>query len=326
MVILAIVFAIVPMVIYPMFIYWMDRYEKEPIGLLAGAFLWGFVPAAILSFIVQIVLEFPLIVVDETGTLAGAAGPVLFAPFTEEIFKGIAVLVIYLVWRNEFDGVFDGIIYGSLVGFGFAAVENILYFTFYDPGNIATIVLRAFVFGLNHAFFTSLTGIGFGVARHTRKLAGRLAAPLVGLAGAMAAHFLHNASLTFAESLPILICVPFVSNPFGIILVFVITLVAIRRERQWIIDQLADEVERGTLTRETYATISTPLERWSARMTALSSKGISRWQQLGRYFQTLTELAYRKHAFQNRGEAGASPAMIDELRRKAVELGQQVSG
>ena len=35
--------AIIPMMIYPIFVYWMDRYEKEPIGLLTTTFLWGFI-------------------------------------------------------------------------------------------------------------------------------------------------------------------------------------------------------------------------------------------------------------------------------------------
>ncbi len=70
--------------------------------------------------------------------------------------------------RHEFDGVLDGLIYGVLIGFGFAMTENFFYFIgAFDEGGFvnltAVIILRSVVFGLNHAFYTSLTGIGFGL-------------------------------------------------------------------------------------------------------------------------------------------------------------------
>ena len=57
----SIIAAIVPMLIYPLFLYWMDRYEKEPLSLLGAAFFWGFIPAALLSLIAQVIFEIPLL-------------------------------------------------------------------------------------------------------------------------------------------------------------------------------------------------------------------------------------------------------------------------
>jgi len=174
----AVIAGIVPMLIYPVFLYWMDRYEKEPLGLVAATFLWGFIPAALMSLITQVIIGVPFLMLDATGALADAVIAVAVAPVTEEIFKGAALLMIMLIWRHEFDGVFDGVIYGSLVGFGFAAIENILYFLDSD-GSI--VFSRAVLFGLNHALYTSLTGIGFGVGRHSTSRLVRWAAPLTGL-------------------------------------------------------------------------------------------------------------------------------------------------
>ena len=44
--IVAVLGALIPTIIYVLFIWWLDRYEKEPLWLLALAFLWGAIPAA----------------------------------------------------------------------------------------------------------------------------------------------------------------------------------------------------------------------------------------------------------------------------------------
>ncbi len=318
--VVAVVAGIVPMVIYPFFLYWMDRYEKEPLGLLAGVFLWGFVPAAILSLISQLVLEVPLFMLDETGTMADFLGGSVFAPITEEFFKGLAVLAVFLIWRREFDGVFDGIIYGGLVGFGFAAIENVLYFLDADA---ATILLRAVIFGLNHAFYTSLTGIGFGIARHSPRLLVRAGAPLIGLLAAIIAHSIHNTTVSLVDPYPALLCLTIVADWGGVLFVFVVMVIAIRREREWMIVQLRDEVKSETLSPIQYEVSTSPVRRFRARLSALITGGLGHWLRMGHYFSTLTELAYRKHAHSRRGEGGASLASINELRDRAKALSAQ---
>lgn len=57
---LAIVASTVPALIYGAIVWWFDRYEKEPSALLAAAFLWGAIPAIILSLIFQILLHIPI--------------------------------------------------------------------------------------------------------------------------------------------------------------------------------------------------------------------------------------------------------------------------
>ncbi|MBI4771859.1 MAG: hypothetical protein HY784_15965 [Chloroflexi bacterium] len=59
MLVISVVMGIVPMLIYATFLWWLDRWEKEPLHLLAAAFLWGFVPSAILAIIAQLVLDIP---------------------------------------------------------------------------------------------------------------------------------------------------------------------------------------------------------------------------------------------------------------------------
>jgi len=311
----AVIAGIVPMLIYPVFLYWRDRYEKEPLGLVAATFLWGFIPAALMSLITQVIIGVPFLMLDATGALADAVIAVAVAPVTEEIFKGAALLMIMLIWRHEFDGVFDGVIYGSLVGFGFAAIENILYFLDSD-GSI--VFSRAVLFGLNHALYTSLTGIGFGVGRHSTSRLVRWAAPLTGLVFAILVHAVHNTALVLTGDVPGLICLAIGADWMGILLVFVVMVAAIRRERRWIIDELREEVALRTLNADQYAVVASPLRRFFVRMDALFTHGLSGYRWVGRYHHTLTKLAYKKHAHRRRGDAGAPLAEIENLRREAA--------
>ena len=319
---LALLAGIVPMMIYPLFLYWMDRFEKEPLGLLAAVFLWGFFPAALFSLISQVILGAPFYLADVGGKAVDVISSSIFAPITEEIFKSLAVLAVYLFWRNEFDGVFDGILYGSLVGFGFAAIENVLYFLDADA---STVLLRGVIFGLNHAFFTSLTGIGFGIARHSPRRIVRFAAPLLGLLAAMLAHSIHNTSLEMVDFTPAVLCLTFVADWGGVALVFITMVVAIRRERKWIVTQLSDEVSEGTLNAEQYAITVSPSRRFAILLNAMLSGGPATWWKVARYLDMLTELAYKKHAFTRRGEAGASSEAIKALRTQAAALSLELA-
>ena len=161
----SVIFGIVPMLIYAGFLWWLDRWEKEPLPLMAAAFVWGFIPSAILALIAQLILDIPTSALFYHNEVAYSfvSGSII-APVTEESIKAFAVLLVFIFFSREFDSLLDGIIYGSLAGFGFAAIENILYFVSFgsDPFSLGCLVfMRAFLFGLNHAFFTSLTGLGF---------------------------------------------------------------------------------------------------------------------------------------------------------------------
>jgi hypothetical protein len=186
------------------------------------------------------------------------------------------------------------------------------------------IVLRAFLFGLNHALFTSLTGIGFGIARHTPKPFWRFAAPLLGLTTAMIAHGIHNTCTGLTEEFALAFCFAILSDWSGVIIILVIMILAIRRERQWMIDQLQEEVAHKTLNEAQYEIACSPVSRFGTRLSALLSGGISRWWQVGRYFHTLTELAYKKHAYARRGPEGAEPELINALRNQVTTLSSEL--
>jgi len=321
----SIIFGIAPMLIYASFLWWLDRWEKEPLPLMAAAFIWGFIPSAIFALIAQLVLDIPTTALFYYNEVAySLVSASIIAPMTEEGIKGFAVLLIFIFFSREFDSLLDGIIYGSLAGFGFAAIENILYFVSFgsDPASLGCLVfMRAFLFGLNHAFFTSLTGLGFAAARYQKNLLLKILFPLLGLAGAMFAHGLHNGLVTFG-----LIGLPFaiLADWFGVLGVFVVALVSLYHEAGWIKKYLAEEVQLGNLTAAQAAIIGSFTGRIGANIDALSRGGVGKWWRARRFYQQCAELAYKKHQFVKMGDEGGNRAIIERLRGEVRQLSGQI--
>ena len=183
---------------------WVDRYEPEPKGLLLFAFFWGATVAALIAAVLNTASAIIVARTSDAGQ-GMATTAVLVAPWVEEAAKGAAVLGVFLFRRKEFDGIVDGIVLAGFTGFGFAFTENILYFgRAFLAGNEElgvtgglfaagiTFVLRGVLAPFAHPLFTTMTGIGLGIAVHGRPGAARLLAPIGGyLAGGRAARHLE---------------------------------------------------------------------------------------------------------------------------------------
>jgi RsiW-degrading membrane proteinase PrsW (M82 family) len=324
---LVLILGILPMVVYALILWWFDRYEKEPLGLLIAAFLWGAVPAIIFSLVVQLALDVPIsyFVSPLASDLIGAT---IVAPVTEEVFKGGALLLLLLFFRKEIDSPLDGIIYGGLVGFGFAAVENVFYFTgaFAESGlgELAFLtVFRAFLFGLNHALFTSLTGLGLALARTAPNWPVKVGAPVMGLLLGMTAHGIHNAGVTLGAELYWPCLITLISDWGGVAILFGVIIWASVREQRWIATYLADEVEKGTLSQENYATTSSYVTRVAARAQALFGGDFRRWRELGHYYRLATELAFNKRRLACFPAEKDTQARVVQLRRQVKEMNNE---
>src|SRR3546814_11343121 len=91
------------------------------------------------------------------------------APVVEEVAKGLGVFLIYLAARRSFNGPVDGIVYGALVGAGFAFTENIQYFAVSllegGMGEVTmTFFLRAVLSPFAHVMSTAMPGFEIGRA------------------------------------------------------------------------------------------------------------------------------------------------------------------
>lgn len=328
---LAVIFilSVGPMLLYALLLWWMDRYEKEPLGLILASFLWGAIPAIIFSLIAQLILDVPISALGP-GVGYELVGSSVIAPVTEEIFKGIALFILLWRFRREIDTPLDGILYGGLVGFGFATAENFFYFlSAYDTGGLGEVLtltfFRAILFGLNHALFTACTGLGIALARTAPRREVRAIAPVAGLLAAMTLHGIHNFGATLAS----LTCWPLLISIFsdwgGVLVLGGLLIFFSVRERTYLVRYLAEEVEEGTIPAKDYPVICSYWRRVGRRLEALLQGDFRRWQRLGKYHRVASELAFARHRLATVGTDADTRRYIGRLRRDIERLQGEMS-
>ena len=188
----------------PMFliIYFLDFYDREPLSLVFGALAWGMIAATSLSLVGN--TRWGEIIARVAGPdFAATWTAAITAPIVEESFKGVGVVLIYLIARREVNDIMDGFVYGAMVGLGFTVVEDVYYFVGAFGGTPAGVIqgffVRVVLSGLyGHVVYTGLTGIGIAyfVTRKGEASLGKRWLVMIGLfLTAMTAHFLWNLPL-----------------------------------------------------------------------------------------------------------------------------------
>ncbi len=207
LVLLSIVFAVVPMTGLLLLVWWLDRYDREPLWLYLLTFLWGGIGGVIIALVGNMLLDLTLtpvaFVIDQaaqTGTaLQQAVGPTIVAPLVEEPAKALILLPV-LTARN-FDGPTDGFVYGAAAGLGFGMTENALYFlsVLGDPAVWwDTVAVRTAFSAVMHGACTAMVGACLGWGRF-RRWWGIMLGTSVGFTLAMGLHAWWNGLLTFGS-------------------------------------------------------------------------------------------------------------------------------
>jgi RsiW-degrading membrane proteinase PrsW (M82 family) len=177
----AILLALIPLsYTIPLFV-WLDRLEPEPRAMRWNAFLWG----AGISVLVASFFN------DLTSAAAGmAVAAVVSAPISEEIMKILGISSA--AKRRQIDGPLDGAVYAGYVGLGFAAVENVIYFSDAINEDVlgSTFVLRGLFSPLAHPYFCMWAGIAVG--RAVQRGRSRRVAAVRGLLVAIPLHATWN--------------------------------------------------------------------------------------------------------------------------------------
>jgi len=287
-------------------IYLLDLYEREPMSLLVGALVWGAVAATVLSGIAN---EGWGLVVAELGGPVFAAEwtAALTAPMVEETLKGVGVILIYLIARDEMDDVMDGFVYGAMIGLGFTLVEDVFYFIAIFGGTTGGVlagfyvrVISSGVYG--HVLYTGLTGIGIAyfVSRRQEVSLGRRVAVAAGLfAAAVGAHFLWNSPWlnyfpTTVDSLGDWLRIPLGAAIKGVpllILVVVLVRLAHRRERMWLEAALHSETDTPALRAAELRVLLDPGARRRSRRRMRARAGVSAERLLKRLQREQVNLA-----------------------------------
>ncbi len=315
----------------------MDRNEKEPWRLVLVAAAWGAIVATSLVIWGETIWE-------ATAQRSLVPGPGLdastafMAGVLEELAKGSAVVLLFLVMRDDFDDVVDGIVYGAAVGLGFNFMESISYMTnlyaIFQPEGIggyaagfqwyARQVLGLF-FG--HATYTAFIGAGIGIARQLPSVRQKGFAIVSGFIVAIAAHFSWDAWLTFF---------PIQSTVFGLVEIHLRTLImtgpftaaiiallifGVRFEGQNLLDQLRKEAGdgRGAILPEEVPVLASPWQRLKQRLRALNHGGPRAYLETARLQSAQLDLAMERW-HRERREIDSPLDAEEQLRLRVIGL------
>jgi RsiW-degrading membrane proteinase PrsW (M82 family) len=281
-------FAFVPLLLYVSIPRLIDRYDPEPWWCLALALVWGALAACGFAAAINTGVEWGLtqVLEDKAASVVTAC---VCAPLVEEFWKGLGVFGVFYFLRREFDGVVDGVIYATFTALGFAAIENVTYYASADltrhaTGLAGTFILRGILAPWGHPLYTSMTGLGFGLARETTRPWLRWGAPFFGYLAGVFLHATWNTAATLSGMLFLLMLplwLMFVAAFLGLLLWLV------ARKGRIIRDNLKDEVLLGVLSANELVLIASPVARWKAGRThgklgrefvaAATRLGLSKW-------------------------------------------------
>ncbi|MBA3322988.1 MAG: PrsW family intramembrane metalloprotease [Pyrinomonadaceae bacterium] len=327
--IIGLLLATLPVPVYVSLVLWIDRYESEPLWSLATSFFWGALVAVFIAFVLNTAGSIIVGIATMSDGAAEFSGAVVFAPTVEESAKALVLFGLFFWKRDEFDGVLDGIVYASMVGLGFAMTENVQYYggAALEGGaaeSIRLFMLRGLIAPFSHPLFTSMTGIGLGLASQTKNNFLKFFAPVLGLGLAMLLHCLWNLSATISGVLFILAYI-FIMVPV-LVAVLVAVFFALRREGRIVREHLYTDFQQGVFTPQEYERLCSIRGRMGASWGALTSGGLNRWRSRMRYNSTASELAFHRSRVA-RGLAAndsAAAAREETYRRTLHELRGQL--
>lgn len=310
-VIAALTIPLIPAIGIASLVNFIDRYEREPWFLRVAAFLWGAVIAIPPALLIEQNID--ALIQNVLGPDASIVLRSLFqslnAGITEETIKNLGLLLLFLVLRDEFDNVTDGIVYGALIGAGFAMVENFVYFAQNSRQFLVLLIVGRIVLGwLSHSTFTVCFGAALGYIRHTKVRWRQIVVPLLGYLASVGLHSVFDFIDFFASATVLaspgnssvalfsLIAIigdyipPFIAQ---VILLYVL-IKALAHESAVIREFLAAEVSNGVVRVDEYAVLQNSFQRTKREHAVLRSSGWKQWMRVKTLYQTEIGLAFRK--------------------------------
>lgn len=158
-IVLLLALAIAPCIALILFVYFRDKYDKEPKLLLFVSFLLGAF-SVLPTLVVELLLN-KVSFIEQSAFMDAFFG----TGFVEEGWKLFFILLVPYR-RKSFNEPLDGIVYAVMVSMGFATVENIMYVI---NGGVAVGILRIFTAVPAHAMFAVIMGFFLGEAKFLHK-------------------------------------------------------------------------------------------------------------------------------------------------------------
>lgn len=339
----AIIIPLVPAIGIMLLVSFIDRYEREPWFLRLAAFLWGAIiaipPALLIEENIDALMQ--NVLGPDASSVIRAAFQGLNAGVTEETVKGLGLLLIFLVLRDEFDNVTDGIVYGALIGAGFAMVENYVYFATNSKNFLLFLIVGRILLGwLSHSTFTVCFGAALGYVRHTRVRWRQIVVPLLGYVFAVGLHsvfdfvdFFANAMMLASPNNPTVAMFSLIAiigdyiPPFIAQIVIVYFLIkSLSHEAAVIREFLAPEVGNGVVRVDEYALLQNSFQRTKNERQVLFRYGVKQWLMVRALYQTEIGLAFRKWhvSMGDKPKLGYRRQPEDVYRQRIKRLRQEI--
>jgi RsiW-degrading membrane proteinase PrsW (M82 family) len=313
-------------------IWRLDLLEPEPVPFLAAAFVWGGVVATSIAAVAN----------DATATIIAKAGGTEFArdwtsaiagPSTEEVLKGLGVVIVVLVASRQVSSLVDGLVYGATVGLAFQVVENFLYCIkqiaraqFLNTDSIDAVsdvfVVRGVFGGLwSHAVYSAIVGLGIAyfVVRRDESSVRRLAVAGGLLLAACGLHFLWNSPWFRVSSIDALLPKIVVAGVPALVLLVALVVFARNREVVWFEDVLQSET--GLVRPEELASLHTLATRRAACREDRRRGG----RRAGRLRRELQQAQVRFAVALARAD-GAPSSAVEEARADVAETRAELDG
>ncbi|MDD3626750.1 MAG: PrsW family intramembrane metalloprotease [bacterium] len=315
--ILSVFAAVVPYFFLILFIWWMDRNEREPFGYVVSSIVWGGVGAIIIGIIFSLILLIPTQMLLGRD-LADLLGTIMIAPIVEEIAKGI--IIIILLNSLQFDNATDGFVYGAASGLGFAMTENFLYFS-QAVGNaqgwLILVFLRTLFTGVMHMTTCSIFGAIVGAVKYNKSMAKKIFLPIIGLGIGMLIHSIWNITAVAQGKSPdsYALVIGIVMLLIALAIIFILFLVSVSHEKSIIIKYLAEEAKTGLLPEQHI--------HYIANFSQRKKRGWFDHRERGAYIDAAVHLAFRYDQLAHAGSQRKIEKLkedIEKLRMKIREI------
>ena len=339
----ALTIPLLPAIGITLLVNFIDRFEREPWFLRLAAFLWG----AVIAIPPTIVIE------TNVGQLMQAAlaqsNDILLRSLlqgvsvgiTEEVVKDVGLLLLFFVLRDEFDNVTDGIVYGALIGAGFAMVENFMYFANNAKDFLLFLFVMRIVLGwLCHSTYTVCFGAALGYIRHTNVRWKHIGIPLIGFLAGVGLHSLFDFVALYANALVlaspnnsqialislIAIIGDYVPPFLAQIVILYILIKSLAHEAAIIREFLASEVSNSVVQINEYMLLQNSFQRTKQERLVWRQYGLKQWLRVCALYQTEIGLAFRKWHV----SMGDKPKLgyrqpEDAYRRRIKKLRQEIA-
>ncbi|MCF8259461.1 MAG: PrsW family intramembrane metalloprotease [Melioribacteraceae bacterium] len=178
---MAIIFSVLPVVLFIVFLFFMESFKIIKISSILFCLLWGLVAAGfsfdINNFFIGLL------------NIPAASYSHFVAPIVEEVLK--ILLIAILIQLRKVGFIVDGAIMGFASGAGFSIMENIYYFQMLENPDPLVWVMRGLGAAVMHGGATSIVAI-FVMNAYNSEKKNYLKAYLPGLLIAVIIHSLYN--------------------------------------------------------------------------------------------------------------------------------------